>query len=110
MDRERRQRVEDLFHTALERDAASRGAWLRQACGGDDDLCREVEGLLGHAGRAGQFLEEAVIDIAARQLTSSPQPDPLLGTQIGPYLITGLLGEGGMGRVFQAPDTQLNRT
>ncbi len=31
------------------------------------------------------------------------------GTRLGHYDVTALLGEGGMGQVFQATDTQLNR-
>jgi serine/threonine protein kinase len=31
------------------------------------------------------------------------------GTRIGPYEITGFIGAGGMGEVFKARDTRLNR-
>ena len=32
------------------------------------------------------------------------------GTRLGPYEIAGLIGEGGMGQVYQARDTRLDRT
>jgi serine/threonine protein kinase len=31
------------------------------------------------------------------------------GTRLGHYDVTALIGEGGMGQVYQATDTQLNR-
>ena len=32
-----------------------------------------------------------------------------VGTRLGHYSVTALIGEGGMGQVWQATDTQLNR-
>ena len=31
------------------------------------------------------------------------------GTTIGPYTVSGLIGQGGMGEVYQARDTKLDR-
>jgi serine/threonine protein kinase len=32
------------------------------------------------------------------------------GTQLGPYEIESLIGSGGMGKVYKAHDSRLNRT
>jgi serine/threonine-protein kinase len=56
-DPERWRRVQDLCHAALERDAPHRNAFLAAACGGDDELRREVESLLVHAGGVDAFLD-----------------------------------------------------
>ena len=55
-DPERWRRIEDLCHAALERDAPQRDGFLAAACEGDDDLRREVESFLAHAGRVDEFL------------------------------------------------------
>ena len=33
-----------------------------------------------------------------------------VGTRLGHYDVTALIGEGGMGEVYQATDTRLDRT
>jgi hypothetical protein len=51
-------KVEELIPAALERAPAEREAFLREICGGDEELRREVQSLLAHeaelAGRGGQ--------------------------------------------------------
>ena len=52
MTPERWRRIDDLFDAALQLAPAERGPWLREACGGDDDLRAEVDRLLAGDERA----------------------------------------------------------
>jgi hypothetical protein len=57
MSRERWQRIEEVYHSALEKKLDQRAAFLSEICGADDELRREVESLL----RQGES-QEALID------------------------------------------------
>ena len=102
---DRWQRVRHVFQATLERPDADRPRFLREACTGDSDLRREVESLLdAHLAAAGRFMESPAIEgrsAAMRPIAS--------GTRLGPYEIVGLVGAGGMGEVYRARDTKLNR-
>ena len=52
MTPERWRRIDDLFDAALRLAPAEREAWLREACGGDDELRAEVARLLAQDERA----------------------------------------------------------
>src|SRR5437773_1236910 len=79
-----------------------RQAYLAAACDGDDALRSEVEDLLRHQERLGSFLEAAPGGpaTAAEPIQEAP------GTVIGPYKLLQQIGEGGMGVVFMAEQTQ----
>src|SRR5215510_8515368 len=106
--RERWERVESLYHAALERAQHERTAFLAGACAGDEALLREVESLLRYDQRAERFIEAPAIEVAARASAES-QEESLIGRMIGHYRILSLLGVGGMSEVYLAFDTSLER-
>jgi len=109
MKPERWQEIEQLYHSALKREASQRAAFLKEACAGDEALRREVESLLACQAQAESFIEAPVLEVAAKVLADD-QGDSLIGRQVGAYQILSLLGAGGMGEVYRARDTKLDRT
>src|SRR5579872_3432169 len=97
------QRIEQVFNDASELPEEDRAAFLDRECAGDAELRREVESLLSHEDSASAFLESLANASAVTRKHS-------VGVTVGPYKITGTLGEGGMGIVFKAADTRLERT
>ncbi len=96
---ERWRQVERLYHAAWNQAPSQRANFLAEACGGDEELRREVELLLAQEGSLPTLgLSEAT--------TSQLQA----GTQVGPYKLEAPIGAGGMGQVFRAVDTRLRRT
>src|SRR5215472_969486 len=102
---ERWRLIESLFQQALRQPVQEREAWLRERCGTDTELHREVVSLLANhhtSASAGPWAA------AAAQLMVKPvllEP----GQFLGPYQIVSFLAAGGMGEVYRARDTKLKR-
>jgi serine/threonine-protein kinase len=103
--------VEAVFHAALACEPAGVDAFLRDACGSDDALRREIESLLAAHERVSEtFLEQpAAGTFAARPGPNERQAAALAEALAGRYAMERELAHGGMATVYLARDLRHNR-
>jgi tetratricopeptide (TPR) repeat protein/TolB-like protein len=107
MTSDRWQRIEEIYHSAREREGSQRAAFLKEACAGDDALRREVESLLAEE-KGAEFLEAPALEAAAKLLVKD-RGQSWVGRQLGSYQVISFLDAGGMGEVYRGRDTRLDR-
>lgn len=109
MDQDRWKRVNQIFHAALEVAASERPNFIAKASEGDLALANEVNQLLRADQEAGSYIELPLVEssdsraaLGSRDLLLGP--DDVLCRR---FKIVRSVGEGGMGRVFEAFDSEL---
>ena len=94
----------EIFTTALElADSAPRDRFLEEACGGHPELRARIDALIRNAGEASGYLESPPDNL---QATLDELITERIGSLIGPYKLLEQIGEGGMGVVFMAQQSQ----
>ena len=107
MTPERYQKAGLLYHSALKIEPEQRTAFLDGACGDDEELRREVESLLAAHDKAGDYFATPALEVAAGLIAD--RAAAMGGQTVSHYRVLSLIGAGGMGEVYLAEDTLLNR-
>jgi serine/threonine protein kinase len=108
MKSERWQKVKQIFEDAIEIESSLRPAFVEEACSGDASLRVEVQRLIDSFDDAGSFMERppssevASLIVERRDMLAS-------GQKFSRYDIVARVGAGGMGEVYLANDSKLNR-
>jgi eukaryotic-like serine/threonine-protein kinase len=119
---ERWRRVERVYLSALGCTDVERSAVLADLCSGDEALRRDVESLLRVQPAARSFLDAGAMAVAAEIVRAELNTDQesrvehhrvnmmsIIGRRLGVYEIRAVIGSGGMGDVYRARDTRLER-
>ncbi len=95
--------AQEIFFRSLDCDSPEKLAdFLVDACGSDTALRGRVEKLLQAHSRAGEFLG----GYTRAESPNRPQVTDSVETQVGPYKLLEVIGEGGMGTVYMAEQTE----
>ena len=116
MTDERWLRVKRLFEIAVEQPPDERSAFVRAAVDGDDTLRVEVQALLDADAATAEISnrwpaasQSLVAELRLGLARDPDEPTFAVEDHVGPYRILALLGRGGMGHVFRAHDSKLQR-
>jgi Flp pilus assembly protein TadD len=120
MEQQRWRQIEQVYHSAKERDPGQRRAFLTEVCRGDEELRREIESLLAQDTSSQCVLDRPAAELMGDSTASQfaaladlgpDRLDPFVpGTLLGRrFRIIRAAGAGGMGLVYEALDEKLNQ-
>lgn len=108
MSPEKLKKVEELYHAVLEVSPQERGLFLQESCGNDLELRQEIESLLSYENDFDSLIDSAPRSLV-EEIFAKKKETNLAGKKINQYKIEKKIGEGGMGTVYLAKDTKLER-
>ena len=100
-------RVAELVKAAVDQPPEKRRSFVARACGDDPEVQREVESLLGFLEPASGFIEGSAVELEASAMAA--ESDVRAEQRFGDYRLLSRIGAGGMGDVYLAEDTKLQR-
>ena len=99
------QRVDAVLDIILDLPENEREGQLQEVCAGDKKLAADVREFLLASDQSSDFMAQPAGETAASLIAEAAetwQPESRLGQKLGPYELTEILGEGGMGVVYGA--------
>ena len=93
MTPERWRQVKEIFDRAVDCGPATRVEYIRERCGDDEELLREVESLLASDPETGSLLDNPLMETHLMDMgDTASAPLPVHNDSFGPYVPVRVLG------------------